>query len=65
MAYVKLNNSAAETFMQLTAKLWTRLGGQRPTYDDTVEIVIGSIDDAMLDALIARYNARNDARRTA
>jgi hypothetical protein len=65
MAYVKLNNSAAETFMQLTAKLWTRLGGQRPTYDDTVEIVIGSIDDAMLDALIARHNARNDARRTA
>jgi hypothetical protein len=57
MAYVKLQNGAADTVMQLTAKLWTRLGGMRPTYDDAVNIVLGSIDDAMLDAIIARYHA--------
>jgi hypothetical protein len=59
MGYVKLQNGAADTVMQLTAKLWTRLGGQRPTYDDTINIVLGSIDDAMLDAIIARYHANN------
>jgi hypothetical protein len=57
MALVKLNDEAANTVMQLTAKLWQIRGGQRPTYDETVSTLIGNLDDETFKSLISRHDS--------
>jgi hypothetical protein len=59
MAYVKLQNATAVKVMELTAKLWEKVGGQRPTYDDVIDTVMGNLDEEAIEILVSRYNERH------
>jgi hypothetical protein len=57
---IKLRNGASEKVTELTAKLWVLLGGQRPTYEQTIDIICGNVDDADLNKMVDRYRAQHN-----
>ena len=57
---IKLRNGAADLVTQLNARLWVLLGGQRPTYEQTIDVICANVDDEMLDDMVNRYIAKQD-----